>query len=86
MFEKVISSAEAAWLHAFFFGGDYPLALQLGVINGLCVIAIVLMRARRSKTDQVVRQGFMRSFAWLIIFANFFLILNKDYRFIIGLA
>jgi len=34
----------------------------------------------------VVRQGFMRSFAWLIIFANFFLILNKDYRFIIGLA
>jgi hypothetical protein len=86
MFEKYISSAEAAWLYAFFFSGDYPLALQLGIINGLCVIAIVLMRARRSKTDQVVKQGFMRSFAWLIIFANFFLILNKDYRFIIGLA
>jgi hypothetical protein len=72
--------------YAFFFGGDYPLALQLGIINGLCVISIVLMRTQRNKTDHVVKQGFMRSFAWIIIFANFFLILNKDYRFIASLA
>lgn len=82
MLKYVMTDAEAAWLHAFFFRGDYPLALQLGIMNALCVIAIVLMRSQRSKTDAAVRTGFMRSFAWLIIAANFFLILNKDHRFI----
>jgi phage gp29-like protein len=50
------------------------------------VIAVVLMRSHRSNTDMAVQTGLSRSFTWLIIFANFFLILNKDHGFIRQLA
>jgi hypothetical protein len=86
MLKYFIPAHEADWLYAFFFRGDYPLALQLGIINGLCVIAVVLMRSHRSNTDMAVQTGLSRSFTWLIIFANFFLILNKDHGFIRQLA
>ncbi len=86
MLKYIMSDHEAAWLHAFFFKGDYPLALQLGIINGLCVIAVVLMRSHRSNTDRAIQTGLSRGFTWLIIFANFFLILNKDHGFIRQLA
>ncbi|MEO1161847.1 MAG: hypothetical protein AAFW74_15605 [Pseudomonadota bacterium] len=71
-------------MNAFFFGGSYPLALQLGIINALCVIAIVLMRALPVEAAHDPR--FTRIFAWLIIAANVLLVLNKDHRFVGFLA
>ena len=81
MLQTVLSSNELKWLNVFFFEGDYPLALQLGIANALCVIAIVLMRA--SKLDHTAADlGLSRLLSWLVIAANLFLILNKDHRFI----
>lgn len=87
MLDRILPAGEAEWLYNFFFSGHYPLALQLGVANGLCIIAIVLLRATSSYArDQFLHERVLRIFSWLIIFANFFLIFNKDYRFIGGLA
>jgi hypothetical protein len=85
MFKALFSDGDLGWMYPFFFEGSYPLALQLGVANALCVIAIVLMRATHSKR-QLQETGLSRVFTWLIIAANFFLILNKDHRFIDLLA
>jgi hypothetical protein len=85
MFNALFSNGDLDWMYPFFFEGNYPLALQLGIANGLCIIAIVLMRfSGKKRTANEV--GFSRIFAWLVIAANFFLILNKDHRFIGVLA
>ncbi|MEO9877682.1 MAG: hypothetical protein ABJM26_01260 [Anderseniella sp.] len=71
-------------MHAFFFGGNYPLALQLGVINALCVIAVILMRSLPVEAAQDPRST--RIFGWLIVAANVLLVLNKDHHFVGFLA
>jgi len=85
MFNVLFSNGDLEWMYPLFFDGDYPLALQLGVANALCVIAIVLMRSTKLKRT-VEDVGFSRVFVWFVIAANFFLLLNKDYRFISVLA
>jgi hypothetical protein len=83
MLDQILPSGEAEWLYNFFFTGDYPIALQLGVANALCVIAIVLLRASPAyKRDPRLRERIIRLFSWLIISANFFLIFNKDHHII----
>jgi hypothetical protein len=83
MLDQILPSGEAEWLYNFFFTGDYPIALQLGVANALCVIAIVLLRASPAyKRDPRLRELIIRLFSWLIISANFFLIFNKDHHII----
>ena len=84
MFKTLFSDGNSNWLYAFFFEGAYPLALQLGIINALCVIAIVLLRAYPGHAAQSPR--FSRIFSGLIITANVFLVLNKDHRFVGFLA
>jgi hypothetical protein len=85
MFNALFSDGDLNWMYPFFFEGHYPLALQLAVANTLCIIAIVLMHSTKLKrTAEGV--GFSQVFTWLVIAANFFLLLNKDYRFISVLA
>ncbi len=84
MLNTLFSDGSSHWMHVFFFGGHYPLALQLGVINALSVIAIVLMRALPADTVRDPR--FSRLFGWLIVAANVLLVLNKDHRFVGFLA
>ena len=80
MLNALISDGDQAWLHSFFFDGPYPLALQLGVINGLCVIIAVLSRTNVGRS--VLRPATARAITWLVLIANFFLIINKDYHFL----
>ena len=84
MLNTLFSDGNMNWMYAFFFEGHYPLALQLGIINALCVIAIVLLRALPVETAQDPR--FLRVFTWLIIAANVLLVLNKDHHFVGFLA
>lgn len=84
MLNTLFSDGNQNWMYAFFFGGNYPLALQLGIINALCVIAVVLMRSLPVEAAQDPR--FTRVFGWSIVAANVLLILNKDHRFVGFLA
>ncbi len=84
MFNTLFSDGNLNWMYSFFFSGYYPLALQLGVINALCVIAIILLRALPVEAAQDPR--FSRGFAWMIIAANVLLVLNKDHHFVGFLA
>jgi hypothetical protein len=87
MLDQILPPGEAEWLYNFFFTGEYPIALQLGVANALCVIAIVLLRASRAyKRDPRLRERIIRVFSWLVICANFFLIFNKDLHIISALS
>jgi hypothetical protein len=81
MLDSFLSDGDQVFLHQFFFSGTYPLALQLGIVNGLSVIAIVLLRSAQYRSPETGLQ-FSRRFSWLVVFANFFLIFNKDHRFI----
>lgn len=84
MLKTMLSTRDLNWMYAFFFEGTYPLAVQLGVINALCVIAVILMRSLRVEAAQGPR--FMRIFGWSIIAANVLLVLNKDHHFVGFLA
>jgi len=84
MLNTLFSDGNLNWMYAFFFGGNYPLALQLGIINALCVIAIILMRSLPVEAAQA--PGFTRIFGWLIVATNVLLVLNKDHHFIDFLA
>ncbi len=84
MLNTLFSDGNLNWMYAFFFGGKYPLALQLGIINALCVIAIILMRSLHVEAAQAPR--FTRIFGWLIVATNVLLVLNKDHRFVGFLA
>lgn len=84
MLKTLFSTRDLDWMYAFFFEGAYPLALQLGIINALCIIAIVLMRSLPVQAAQ--NPGFTRIFGWSIVAANILLILNKDHRFVGFLA
>jgi hypothetical protein len=84
MLNTLFSDGNLNWMYAFFFGGKYPLALQLGIINALCVIAIILMRSLPVEAAQAPR--FTRVFGWLIVATNVLLVLNKDHRFVSFLA
>ena len=84
MLNTLFSDGNLNWMYAFFFAGSYPLALQLGIINALCVIAIILMRSLPVEAAQGPR--FTRVFGWLIVAANVLLVLNKDHRFVGFLA
>ena len=84
MFNTLFSDGNLNWMYSFFFAGNYPLALQLGIINALCVIAIILMRSLPVESVQDPR--FTRVFDWLIVAANVLLVLNKDHRFVGFLA
>jgi heme/copper-type cytochrome/quinol oxidase subunit 1 len=75
------------WLYNLFFAGDYPLALQLAVLNTVCMVVALAMRSQKSyKRAPEMQARSLKLFAWLAICANFMLILNKDYRFIQVLA
>jgi len=84
MLNTLFSDGNLNWMYAFFFGGSYPLALQLGVINALCVIAVILMRSLPVEAAQDTRST--RIFGWLIVAANVLLVLNKDHHFVGFLA
>ncbi len=84
MFNTMFSDGNLNWMYGFFFAGNYPLALQLGIINALCVIALVLLRALPVEAAHDPR--FVRGFTWLIIATNVLLVLNKDHRFVGFLA
>ena len=84
MIKTLISDGNLTWLSTFFLGGDYPLLLQLGVINVLAIIIYVVMQA--TGRASVRHQHTSRTLFWTIISANIFLVMNKDYRFIGFLA
>ncbi len=84
MLRTLFSTRDLDWMYAFFFEGTYPLALQLGIINALCVIAVVLMRSLPVQAAQEPR--FARTFGWSIVAVNILLVLNKDHRFVGFLA
>ena len=87
MLDLFLPPSDADWLFNFFFAGDYPLAVQLAVLNGLCMVVALAMRAQKSyKRAPELQTRSLRMFSWLAICANFMLILNKDYRFIQVLA
>jgi len=84
MIKTLFSDGNLTWLSAFFFEGDYPLALQLGIINVLAFTVFLVMKAagrtsvRKSQTSRLL--------FWMVISANVVLVMNKDYRFIGFLA
>jgi len=84
MIKNLFSDGNLSWLSAFFLEGDYPLALQLGIINALAIIAFVVMRTAGRRA--VRKSQITRLFSWIIISANVLLVLNKDHRFIGFLA
>ena len=84
MLKTLFSDGNLNWMHAFFFAGNYPLALQLGIINALCLIAVILMRSL--PVDAAQNPRFTRVFGWLIVAANVLLVLNKDHHFVGFLA
>ncbi len=87
MLDRILPPSDVDWLINFFFAGDYPLALQLAIINAVCVILALAMRAQKSyRRAPELQARSLRMFTWLAICANFMLILNKDYRFIQALA
>ena len=53
------------WLYAFFFAGDYPLALQLAIVNALCIVALQSGRDRCLPSAQ--GRSLTRLFTWLAI-------------------
>ena len=84
MLKTLFSTRDLDWMYAFFFEGTYPLALQLGIINALCVIAAVLMRSLPVEAAQ--HPKFARIFGWSIVATNALLVLNKDHHFVAFLA
>ena len=48
MLDRILPPSDVDWLINFFFAGDYPLALQLAIINAVCVILALTMRAQKS--------------------------------------
>ncbi len=84
MIKTLISDGNLTWLSTFFLDGDYPLLLQLSVVNGLAVIIYFVMQA--IGRANVRHQHTSRTLFWMIISANVFLVMNKDYRFIGFLA
>lgn len=84
MIKTLLSDGNLTWLSGFFFEGDYPLALQLGIVNALAFIVLVVMKiAGRSAT---MNPQTSRLLFWTIISTNVLLVMNKDYRFIGFLA
>lgn len=87
MLDRILPPSDVDWLYNLFFAGDYPLALQLAVLNTLCMAVALAIRAQKSyKRAPELQARSLRMFTWLAICANFMLILNKDYRFIQVLA
>lgn len=84
MIKTLFSDGNLSWMSAFFFEGDYPLALQLGIINTLAVIVFVVMRT--TARPAVRHSQITRLLTWIFISANVLLVLNKDHRFIGFLA
>ena len=84
MIKTLLSDGNLSWMYAFFFEGDYPLVLQLGIINALAVIVLVVMRA--AVRPAVRNSQIARMLSWVFILANVLLVLNKDHRFIAFLA
>ena len=84
MIKTLISDGNLTWLSTFFLDGDYPLLLQLGVVNVLAVIIYLVMQV--AGRPSVRNQHTSRTLFWMIISANIFLVMNKDYRFIGFLA
>jgi hypothetical protein len=87
MFDRILPPSDVDWLYNFFLAGDYPLAVQLAIVNGVCMAVALAIRAQSAyRRAPELRNRSLRLFTWLAICTNFMLILNKDYRFIQVLA
>lgn len=84
MIKTLFSDGNLTWLSSFFFEGDYPLAVQLSIINVLACIIFLSMKA--AGRTSVRKSQTSRMLFWTVISINVVLVMNKDYRFIGFLA
>lgn len=84
MIKTLFSDGNLTWLSTFFFDGDYPLALQLLIINVLALTIFVVMKT--AGRSAVRRPQTSRLLFWTVMSANVLLVMNKDFRFVGFLA